>query len=455
MNLRYISFLKIMIISGFTAMSVTGRGQTTTAPVKALTVGDSVPDLVFRTMINYRTPSARLSDFKGKAVILDFWATYCVPCIASFPKLEKLQREFKDDLSIILLSNYDEKGIRSFYRTKSDLSLPTVYYDHKKEVFDRMFPHREIPHYVWIDKKGRVYAITSSLELNEKSLRAFLEGKASSLSLKDDSMKWGNHSGTVLDSIVFEGKANKMNMNPDIIFQSVLRRYDPRLTAMSSEGVGKDSGRHLTLQNCPVVHLMFNACGYRSSLDQWRFYLDLKDTTAHPSLAGSDAAMEEWYRSHCFTYRIVLEHPDSVFLHEVMQRDLQHAFGIRVYRRKITLPCLVLQRTGGNISALKPSRTDTSSLNRSIYNITLKNRPVKDLAEVIYRYHVGKEFTARNQYRIPVLDETGISSPVDLDIRNINITDIKALNGELNRFGLQLKKEDREMDMIVLSDKQG
>lgn len=46
-----------------------------------LTVGDVMPDITFNNLVNYKSSSAKLSDFKGKLVILDFWATTCLSLI--------------------------------------------------------------------------------------------------------------------------------------------------------------------------------------------------------------------------------------------------------------------------------------------------------------------------------------------------------------------------------------
>ena len=61
-----------------------------------LKVGDYLPDMQLQ-MENYHSPTAKLSDFKGKLLILDFWGTWCTPCVAALPELERLQNEWLPD----------------------------------------------------------------------------------------------------------------------------------------------------------------------------------------------------------------------------------------------------------------------------------------------------------------------------------------------------------------------
>ncbi|MGV3529800.1 MAG: TlpA family protein disulfide reductase [Flavisolibacter sp.] len=63
---------------------------------KQLNIGDACPDLKFANVYNH-TGDLQLSDYSGKLIILDFFATNCVSCIAGFPRLEELQVKFGKD----------------------------------------------------------------------------------------------------------------------------------------------------------------------------------------------------------------------------------------------------------------------------------------------------------------------------------------------------------------------
>jgi len=70
-------------------------------PPATLAAGAVAPDFVMRTVDG---KEVRLSDFKGKVVILDFWATWCGPCIASFPHTQEIARKYKDQDVVVLAS---------------------------------------------------------------------------------------------------------------------------------------------------------------------------------------------------------------------------------------------------------------------------------------------------------------------------------------------------------------
>ena len=64
-------------------------------------IGDAAPDFKLYTLDG---DEVKLSDYLGKVVILDFWATWCAPCRKGIPDLISIQNEYKDDLVVIGIS---------------------------------------------------------------------------------------------------------------------------------------------------------------------------------------------------------------------------------------------------------------------------------------------------------------------------------------------------------------
>ena len=86
-----------------TAVAILFAGTIFTANA-ALKVGDTLPDLSTFAL------DGKLPDnLKGKIVIVDFWASWCLPCAESFPALDELQKKYGDKLVVVAV-NVDEKA---------------------------------------------------------------------------------------------------------------------------------------------------------------------------------------------------------------------------------------------------------------------------------------------------------------------------------------------------------
>lgn len=121
------------------------------ADYKPLQVGDTVPDVR-----NYKSKSASLSDFKDKLLILDFWATWCSPCVYMIPRMDSLQKQFEGKVQFLAVTAESEKTVAAFRakyekRKGKRIAHPEVVSD---TVLRTLFNHTALPHYVWIDPRG-------------------------------------------------------------------------------------------------------------------------------------------------------------------------------------------------------------------------------------------------------------------------------------------------------------
>jgi peroxiredoxin len=98
---------------------------------------------------------ANLTDYKGKVLLLDFWATWCTGCKQEIPWFQEFQTKYKSKGLTSLGVAMDEEGwtvVTPFLR-QHPINYPVVVHD---EAFDKMFPIMALPVTLLIDRDGRV-----------------------------------------------------------------------------------------------------------------------------------------------------------------------------------------------------------------------------------------------------------------------------------------------------------
>lgn len=100
--------------------------------------------------------SVSLSDYRGKVVLLEFWATWCPPCRAAIPGLETLYKKYKDKGLVILAVSMDNSSDWEF--VKSFIKDYRMTYPVLKgtEEVSALFHVRAIPLLLVLDKKGSI-----------------------------------------------------------------------------------------------------------------------------------------------------------------------------------------------------------------------------------------------------------------------------------------------------------
>ena len=97
-----------------------------------------------------------LDAFKGKVVVLNLWATWCVPCIKEMPSLERLSDRMKDKGVAVLSVSQDRGGLKQVepFLKKHTLKTLPIYLDPKGAVL-KAIGGRGLPTTLVIDKEGR------------------------------------------------------------------------------------------------------------------------------------------------------------------------------------------------------------------------------------------------------------------------------------------------------------
>jgi thiol-disulfide isomerase/thioredoxin len=124
-------------------------------------------------LLNGRT--AKLSAYKGKVVLLNFWATWCPPCRAEMPSMETFYQRFKDQgLEILAVNGGEDTATVQDFLQNNRYSFP-VLMDTRNEV-NGIYEIKAIPTTFILDREGKIIVmIVGSLRWDDPKIIAAME----------------------------------------------------------------------------------------------------------------------------------------------------------------------------------------------------------------------------------------------------------------------------------------
>lgn len=145
------------------------------APLALTLVGKPAPAFEGK---NLKGETVKLADLAGKIVVVDFWATWCPPCVAGLPKLAEMTAKHKADGVVFVAVNLQEEDsiVKEFLAEKK-LDINVVL--DAGEIMKK-YKVEPVPQTVFIDRKGVVQVVHIGIgELEEipKQLEALIQGK--------------------------------------------------------------------------------------------------------------------------------------------------------------------------------------------------------------------------------------------------------------------------------------
>lgn len=119
-----------------------------------------------------------LSDYGGKVVLVDFWATWCAPCVRALPKLRALHRELPADrFTLLAISVDDELETVTQFMDKEAMPWSNWHVGSSSEI-GQAWNVQVFPTYILVDQQGRILARTTKLNEQLISLAKEVVGSA-------------------------------------------------------------------------------------------------------------------------------------------------------------------------------------------------------------------------------------------------------------------------------------
>lgn len=455
---------------------------------KRLYIGDRVDmeSIVFNNVRNYPGGKAKLSDFKGKYIVLDFWSKTCSSCIAAFPKMEELQQQFKDDIQVLLVTENTEDELSLLLKNSPNVKgtkLPMVLGE--KLLTQNLFPRSSSPYHVWLDREGKVIASTESQETTSKNIKNLVNGKPLNLIVRYDNEDENLfnelrnpsipllkvHRGYLKNHLKYYAQiptkkiANSLPLAEiigSIPYYSMFLDYIPNISQFANgfqilkDTTGKERGFRIFNDG---LYGFF----YWAYLDKGNqitkiiaegnarsLYEDITDTTD----------LKRHLMRNSFCYESCLPEYSLEKAKKLLQQDISRFLGIIGTVEERPLKCFVLKRLGTN---------QDHNLWMKDQNIPIENYKeglVKDGFEwknLSFSYLASWLSLSNPSMDDPVfIDETGFTKgeyaqrriDVLLKCKSLHLTskNLLCIRKELARYGLGLNEETRKMKVLVLRE---
>ncbi|MFA5848693.1 MAG: TlpA disulfide reductase family protein [Bacteroidales bacterium] len=403
--------------------------------ITPLRIGDKVPEELWEmsfTAVNQEGgENISLGNYRDKLIILDFWSTWCAPCIKAIPKFEKLQHDLKNDVQFIMVTSQSKEAISQFFR-KRNVKLPSVVGD---TLLTKIFPHGYVPHEVWI-KDGKIFAITDEKEVTLDNIGQALNGRIKSFPEQKFNFDYDLTQPLLLNK---NGGGAK-----DLLYHSLFTGY---LDGIGGGGVFPDSsGRYkIRALNGNVLQLYLFAIRYVNKPLSYtnRCILDFdkqEEVLPPPEVPAYSPVVRDKY----YCYELIVPVGLKEMAPQLMLEDLNRFFGaiynIQGTVEKRRVKCWVLKKKGSIENLV--SKSDSPGIITNDSNLVVYHKqPFLNFYNAMVSLY-SKEM-------LPIIDSTGIKSEIDICFPSKE-KDIFKFKSFLNQYGLDLEQELCEIDMLVI-----
>ena len=367
--------------------------------------GENPPPLGLETVLQApRGSRPSWTALKGKVVVLEFWATWCGPCIAAIPHLNELADKFKDEpIQFIAITDQDEKVVRPFLQKRPMHAW--VGLDTDKSVFED-YGITSIPCTVVVDKKGIIAAITHPTFLTEEHLKDLLAGRKLGL------VQSGTE-GRLSPRQVAVGSAPERQA----LFQVIIR---PSQGGASSWASGKGS---LTISGATVLNVLSSSYGI------------------NPTRIVTSSALPEGR----FDFIVKTPETENENVKTWLRKAVESSFGVTARHETRETEVFILKAGEPTEHLIPTVSIGTASISSGGGSLNCANQSMSSLASSL------EEILNK-----PVINETGLTNHYDFQLLWNASTSGEADPIELTRvlheqLGLELAPAKRAVEFLAVT----
>jgi len=163
-----VALLSLITVAIVQAMDNESKGNDEKDALGGLKIGAKAPNFSLKTLDGKQV---ELSDYEGKKVMLNFWATWCPPCKKEMPDMEKYTQQAGDDVVVLAVNIDPENDVQAFVEDNGiTFTIPLDSQSAKNPVNER-YKILSIPTTYFIDKKGIIRnKVISAMTLKDMEL---------------------------------------------------------------------------------------------------------------------------------------------------------------------------------------------------------------------------------------------------------------------------------------------
>ncbi|GAA4175518.1 redoxin domain-containing protein [Sphingobacterium ginsenosidimutans] len=362
--------------------------------------------------------------------------------------MDSLQLTYSKDIAIIPITYETANKVSSFFemRNRAQVMPSNLDYITDNTLFSNLFKHSTIPHYIWLDGKGRVLAITDAKQINADNIEKMIRGQEISLPIKNDYRPPYDKTKPVF----FDPEKI---WNTNFIKQSTLTEYSDRFGCGYTYTVGlhddhpqvKDVAyRRVFAHNLSMIQLYQLAHSDHNRYFNWHNTIVLSKDSLAINSRKQGAGYISWLQAdRGFCYELVVANKYQNQAWSMMRNDLrQHFPDYRAYTEKRKVPSYCLVRTS-DVDKIKSQGGDKINT-ISPYGGRINQYPLSLLISVLE----DRVFVPLKKPLVNLTDYRGL---IDITI-NAKLTDLKALNRELAKYDLAIVAQERDVEVLIIAD---